>query len=33
VHKTSPHTYDINSLTYRKEQLLESWPPKKQPTQ
>jgi NADH-quinone oxidoreductase subunit I len=24
-------TYDINSLIYRKEQLLESWPPKKSP--
>ena len=22
-------TYDINALVYRKEQLLESWPPKK----
>lgn len=22
-------TYDINSLVYRKEQLLETWPPKK----
>jgi NADH-quinone oxidoreductase subunit I len=25
-------TYDINSLVYRKEQLLESWPPKKAAT-
>ncbi len=24
-------TYDINSLVYRKEQLLELWPPKKTP--
>jgi len=24
-------TYDINSLVYRKEQLLEPWPPEKRP--
>jgi NADH-quinone oxidoreductase subunit I len=28
-HEFELATYDINSLIYRKEQLLESWPPKK----